>query len=319
MPRAVKFRSYGGPEVLEVLEVPRPLPAAGEVVVRVVTAALNPGEIGIREGVFATMWPAHFPEGQGNDFAGVVDELGPGVTRFAVGDEVIGYAPRQAQSEYVALPAGSVAPKPGALSWEQASAIAGVGATAWASVEAVRPRPGETVVVSAAAGGVGAIAAQLVLLREARVVGTSSPENFGFLRELGVVPVAYGNGLVERLRSAAPNGVDALVDTFGQGNVDAAIQLGVRPDRINTLADGRAARLYGVHTRAQEDVASAALYQRLAQMAAEGQFVIPIEKVYPLDQVRAAYRDVATRHGRGKRILAVAPPDAPRGTAGDSA
>ena len=142
------------------------------------------------------------------------------------------------------------------------------------------------------------------------MVGTSSPETFSFLLELGAVPVAYGNGLVERLRSAAPGGVDALVDTFGQGNVEAAIQLGVRPDRSNTLADGRAARLYGVPTRAQEDVASAALYQRLARMAAEEQFVLPIEKVYPLDHVRETYRDVGSRHGRGKRILAVAAPDA---------
>jgi NADPH:quinone reductase-like Zn-dependent oxidoreductase len=309
MPRAVKFRTYGGPEVLEVLDVPRPRPAPGEVVVRVVTAALNPGEIGIREGVFADIWPADFPEGQGNDFAGFVDELGADVTGVSVGDQVIGYSPRRAQAEYVALPMNSVAHKPTELSWEEAAAIAGVGATAWASVEAVKPMPGETVMVSAAAGGVGAIAAQLALLRGAQVIGTSSPDNFEFLRELGAVPVAYGPGLVDRLHATAPNGIDALVDTFGQGNVEAAIRLGVRPGRINTLADGRAVQVYGVHSNAQETVASSSLYERLGIMAAQRQFFIPIEKVYPMERVQDAYRDAATRHGRGKRILAISPAD----------
>jgi NADPH:quinone reductase-like Zn-dependent oxidoreductase len=273
MSRAVKFSRYG-PEVLDVVDVQRPTPGAGEVVVRVVTAALNPGEIGIREGVFANIWTANFPEGQGNDFAGYVDELGPGVTGIAVGDEVIGYSPRRAQAEYVALPITAVARKPAELSWEQAAAIA----------------------------------AQLALLKGARVIGTASSDNFGFLRELGVVPVAYGPGLVDRLRDAAPEGIDALIDTFGQGNVEAALQLGVNPDRINTLADGRAVQLYGVHSQAQEEAASPAIWEQLAVRAARGEFAIPIEQVYPLAEVRAAYRDVASRHVRGKRILAIAEP-----------
>ena len=307
MPRAVRFRRYGGPEVLEVVDVPRPQPATGEIVVKVVAAALNPGEIGIREGVFATMWPARFPEGQGNDFAGHVDELGPGVSGFEIGDQVVGYAPRRAQAEYVALSVEDVAHKPSGLAWEQAAAIAGVGATAWASVEAVKPASGETVIVSAAAGGVGAIAAQLALLRGAQVIGTAGPGNFDFLRDLGVTPVAYGPGLAERLHKEAPGGVAALIDTFGQGSVEAAVRLGVRPGRINTLADGRAVQVYGVHSDAQETVASSALYGRLANMAAEGNFFIPVERVYAMDQVQQAYRDVASRHGRGKRILSISP------------
>lgn len=227
------------------------------------------------------------------------------MTSINVGDQVIGYAPRRAQAEFVALPMSAVARKPADLRWEEAAAIAGVGATAWASVEAVKPMPGETVIVSAAAGGVGAIAAQLALLRGAHVIGTASSENFAFLREIGVVPVAYGPGLVGRLHEAAPDGIDALVDTFGQGNVEAAVRLGVRSDRINTLADGRAVQLYGVHSDAQEEAASAAIWERLATMAAQRQFFIPIEKVYPLEHVQDAYRDVSSRHGRGKRILAI--------------
>jgi NADPH:quinone reductase-like Zn-dependent oxidoreductase len=160
MPKAVKFWRYGGPEVLQVVEVERSHAGPGQIVVEVVMAALNQGEIGIREGVFADVWPATFPEGQGNDFAGYVSEVGEGVHGFAVGDEVLGFAPRAAQANFVLVGEDALAPKPQDLGWEQAATIAGVGATAWAAVEAVHPSPGETVVVSAAAGGVGVIAAR---------------------------------------------------------------------------------------------------------------------------------------------------------------
>ncbi|MFG1784066.1 NADP-dependent oxidoreductase [Rhodococcus oryzae] len=309
MPKAVKFWNYGGPEVLQLAEVERPHAAPGTIVVEVVTAALNPGEIGIREGRFHAMWPATFPEGQGNDFAGYVAEVGPGVEGFAVGDSVLGFAPRAAQANFVVVGTDALAPKPASLSWEAAATIAGVGATAWAAVEAVRPGPGETVVVSAAAGGVGVIAAQLAGLRGAYVIGTAGEKNFALLRSLGVTPVQYGAGLADRIRAVAPSGVDAYVDTFGDGNVDVAVGLGVEPDRINTLADGAGIRKYGVHSDAQEEAASPALWATLAAMAAEGLFTIPIAQVYPLEEIRQAYRDVATRHGGGKRVLSIIAPD----------
>ncbi|WP_346104101.1 alcohol dehydrogenase catalytic domain-containing protein [Nonomuraea maheshkhaliensis] len=164
MPRAVRFSRYGGPEVLEVVQVPRPSPGPGQVLVKVIVAPVNPGEIGIREGVFADLWPAVFPEGQGNDLAGQVVEVGRGVTGFAPGDEVIGYAPRRAQADYVLHDAATLARKPAVLCWEEAAPLSAVGVTAWAGVEAVRPQPGEIVVVSAAAGGIGVLAAQLARL-----------------------------------------------------------------------------------------------------------------------------------------------------------
>lgn len=309
MPRAVKFWKYGGPDVLQLVEVERPHAEPGTIVVEVVTAALNPGEIGIREGHFDVMWPATFPEGQGNDFAGQVAEVGEGVEGFTIGDQVLGFAPRAAQANFVVVGTDALAPKPPALSWEAAATIAGVGATAWAAVEAVRPGPRETVVVSAAAGGVGVIAAQLARLRGAHVIGTASEGNFPLLRSLGVTPVRYGLGLAGRISAAAPSGVDAYIDTFGAGNVDIAIGLGVRPDRINTLADGAAILKYGVHSDAQEEAASPGLWATLADMAAEGQFTIPIAQVYPLEEVRQAYRDVATRHTSGKRVLSSIAPD----------
>ncbi len=200
------------------------------------------------------MWPAVFPEGQGNDFAGWVAELGDGVGEFTVGDEVIGYLPRRAQADYVVSPADVLAPKPADISWEVAAPLSAVGVTAWAAVDAVEPKPGDTVVVSGAAGGVGSLAVQLARLRGASVIGTAGPHNADFLRSLGVVPVEHGPGLADRLKAAAPDGIDAFVDTFGQGNVDIAIELGVPPQRVNTLADGRAVARYGVRSRAQEDV-----------------------------------------------------------------
>ncbi|MFI9413954.1 NADP-dependent oxidoreductase [Nocardia gamkensis] len=246
-------------------------------------------------------------EGQGNDFAGRVAEVGDDVTGFAPGDDVLGFAPRAAQADFVATGPGALTAKPAGLGWAEAASIAGAGATAWAGVEVVAPCPGETVVVSAAAGGVGVLAAQLARLRGATVIGTASERNFGFLRRFGIEPVAYGPGLADRLRAAAPQGIDVYLDTFGAGNVDTAISLGVSPDRINTTADGRAVQRYGVHSAAQEQADDPAIWARLAALAAKGEITIPIAAVYPLEHVRDAYRDLATRHVSGKRVLAIKP------------
>jgi len=309
MPRAVKFSRYGGPEVLEIAEVPRPQAGPGEVLVRVVVAPVNPGEAGIRQGVFADIWPADFPEGQGNDFAGWVAALGEGVDTFAVGDEVIGYLPRAAQADYVVSPAGLLTPKPADISWEAAAPLSAVGVTAWAAVDAVHVAAEDTVVVSAAAGGVGSLAVQLARLRGATVIGTAGPDNAGFLRSLGVVPVEHGPGLADRLSAAAPDGIDAFIDTFGQGNVDTAIALGVAPQRINTLADGRAVARYGVRSKAQEDAFTPELVAELAALVSKGLLTVPISAVYPLEQVQEAYRQVQRRHTRGKIVFSLVPPD----------
>ena len=308
MAKAVRFNRYGGPEVLEVVEVPRPPASPGRIVVEVVSAALNPGEIGIREGVFAGIWPATFPEGQGNDFAGVVAAVGEGVREFRAGEPVLGFAPRAAQAEFVTVAGAALAPMPAGLGWDEAATVAGAGATAWAAVEAVRPHSGDTVVVSAAAGGVGVYAAQLAALRGARVIGTASEANFDFLASLGVTPVRYGPGLLDRLRTVAPQGVDAYLDTFGHGNVDTAVALGVPPYRINTIADGHAAQQYGTQTAAQEQADSPQIWAELAALVAAGKIVVPIARAYPLDQVRDGYRDLVTRHVRGKRVLHVMAP-----------
>ena len=305
--KAVRFTRYGGPEVLEVTDVARPVPAPEEVLVEVVATATNPGEIGIREGHYADRWPAHFPEGQGNDFAGRIVELGGNDTHLKIGDEVLGFAPRRAQAEYVALGAQRVTLKPSGLSWEAAATIAGAGATAWASVTVVNPQAGETVVVSAAAGGVGIYAGQLARLRGADVIGTCSAANFEGLAALGIRPVQYGPDLARQLRVLAPGGIDGFIDTFGADNVAMAVDLGVQPHRINTLNDFDAVRRFGVHSDAQEQADTPQVWSALAELVAHGDIRVPIAEVYRFttDDVRQAYRDVGTRRVTGKRVLRI--------------
>ena len=302
--RAVRFDEYGGVDVLEVREVDDPVAGPGELLVAVRATGINPGEISIREGLLDARWPATFPSGQGSDFAGVVRALGDGTSGFAVGDEVLGWTERRAsQAELVVVPAGQLTIKPEAVPWEVAGSLFVAGMAALASVNAVRPQAGDTVVVSAAAGGVGSIAVQLAHNAGATVIGLASERNHEWLRAHGIVPVTYGDGQAERIRAAAAGKVDAFIDTFGGGYVDLAIELGVSPDRINTIIDHAAAERVGAHADGTQAAASAARLGELAEMVAEGRLEIPIAKTYPLEQVRAAYTELADRHTHGKIVL----------------
>jgi NADPH:quinone reductase-like Zn-dependent oxidoreductase len=304
--RAVRFNRYGGTEVLEVVQIPRPQPGRGQVLVEVVAAATNPGEIAIRQGTFAERWPAEFPEGQGNDYSGTIATVGPGVEGFSPGDPVMGFAPRRAQAEHVLTDQQRLAIKPAEVGWATAATLPGVGATAVASVDAVGVAEGDTVVVSAAAGGVGVLAAQLARRAGARVIGTASERNFDFLRGLGITPIRYGPDLAARIRGLAPEGVQAYLDNFGDGNVAVAVELGIARTRINTIADPEAPR-FGVRTAAQEQADSPTRWRELAALVAQGDLVVPIHGTYPLDRVRDAYDELARRHTRGKIVLQIRP------------
>ena len=302
----MRFDHYGDIDVLNVVEVPRPVPAAGEALIRVKAAGINPGEASIRKGLLADRWPATFPSGEGSDLAGVVEELGPGVDSVAVGDEVIGWTDgRGSHAELVVVPAEHLVPKPAGVTWEAAGALFVAGATAWAAVRAVAPSPADTVVVSGAAGGVGSLAVQLARHAGARVIGLAGEANHEWLRSHGVIPVAYsGEGLADRIREAAGGRIDAFVDTFGGGYVKLAIEeLGVAPDRVDTIIDWGAAVQYGAKVDASAVGSSPQMLAELAGMIDRGELEVPIARVYPLDDVRDAYRELEQRHTRGKIVL----------------
>ncbi len=178
-----------------------------------------------------------------------------------------------------------------------------MGLAAYASVQAVAPQAGETVVVSAAAGGVGSVAVQLARRTGATVIGLASERNHEWLRQHDIVPVTYGDGQAERIRGAAGGAVDAFIDTFGGGYVELAIDLGVDPQRINTIADFEAVERLGVHGQGTQAVATSAVLAQLAGLVADGSLEIPIADTFPLDQVRDAYRELATRQTHGKIVL----------------
>ena len=305
--KAVRFDEYGDVDVLTVADVPVPDPGAGQVLVRVKAAGINPGEAKIREGQLHAMWPATFPSGQGSDLAGVVDRLGPGVTTVAAGDEVIGWVDtRSAQAEYAVVDADNLASKPADVPWEVAGALGVAGFTAWAAIRAVNLTAGDTVAVSGAAGGVGSLTVQLARRAGATVVGIAGQHNQEWLREHGAIPVRYGEDLVGRIFDAlltTPQ-VDAFIDTHGGDYVEFAInELGVEPSRVDTIANFDAVREYGVKSEGNAAGASAATLAELAQLIAAGELEVPITATYPLDQVREAYERLATGHIRGKIVL----------------
>jgi NADPH:quinone reductase-like Zn-dependent oxidoreductase len=304
MPRAVRFDRYGDIDVLRVVDVERPAPGPRQVLVQVKAAAINPGEASIRKGAFAEKWPSTFPSGEGSDLAGVVAELGPGVTRFRVGDEVIGFTNKRAShAELVVVEEEELTSRPPGVSWEVAGSLFVAGTTAYAAVRAVSLRDGDTVVVSGAAGGVGSLVVQLARNAGAKVLGLASATHHEWLARHGAIPLAYGEGVADRIRAASGGRVDAFIDAFGAGYVKLALDLGVSRDRIDTIIDFAGAQQYGVKAEGNAQAASSEVLAELARLVADGRLEIPIAKVYPLSQVQAAFRDLEQRHTLGKIVL----------------
>ena len=301
--KAVRFEHYGSVDVLNVVDVPVPVPGPRQVLVQVSAAGINPGEAKIRDGLLHKRFPATFPSGQGSDLAGVVTALGPGAVGVTVGEHVIAYTDNRAsQAEYVLVEAANLAPKPDAVPWDVAGALYVVGATAYAAVRAVATAAGETVVVAGAAGGVGSVAVQLARLAGATVIGLASPANHEWLAGKGVIPVTYGDGVADRIRHAAPT-VDAFIDTQGGDYVQLALELGVSPARIDTIANFSAVAEYGVKGEGNSAGASAGTLAQLAGLIAADQLEVPIAATFPLTDVRDAYRLLAGGHIRGKIVL----------------
>jgi len=303
--RAVRFDHYGDRDVLYIADVEIPVPSAGEVVVAVRAAALNPGEAAIRAGALEQRFPATFPSGEGSDLAGVVSAVGEGVSEFTVGDEVLGWSERRSsQAEYVAVPVTQLIRKPPGLSWEVAGSLYVVGCTAFVAVRAVDVSPGDTVAVSAAAGGVGTVVVQLLRTRGASVLGIASEPNHEWLVAHGVIPVAYGEGLADRLRAAAPKGrIDAFIDLFGPDYVQLAVDLGIARDRVETIISFEKAYELGTKAQGSADGSTTEVLSAMAELVASGDIEIPIAATYPLEKVREAYAELEKRHTRGKIVL----------------
>jgi NADPH:quinone reductase-like Zn-dependent oxidoreductase len=301
--KAVRFEEYGGVDVLNVVDVPAPEPGPGQVLVQVKAAGINPGEGKIRSGALHSRFPATFPSGEGSDLAGIVTRTGPGVVGFSAGDEVIGYTDNRAShAEYVVAEVENLTPRPDGVPWDIAGSLFVAGATAYAAVRAVAAAAGDTVVVAGAAGGVGSIAVQLARLAGASVIGLASETNHVWLAEHGIVPVSYGDGVAERIRAAAPR-VDALIDTQGGHYVQLALDLGVQPERIDTIVNFAAVADHGVKAEGNAAGASAAVLAELAALVAAGKLEIPIAATFPLSQVRDAYSELEHGHTRGKIVL----------------
>jgi NADPH:quinone reductase-like Zn-dependent oxidoreductase len=303
--KAVQFDDYGGVEVLEVRDVARPEPGANQVLVAVRAAGINISEAKIRSGAVRAIFPATFPSGQGSDLSGVVEEVGTGVQGVAVGDEVIGYTDNRAsQAEYVVVEAANLTAKPPEVPWEVAGGLFVAGITGFATVRAVAPAAGEAVVIAGAGGGVGVFAVQLAVRTAARVIALASERHHAWLRKRGAVPVAYGDGVGELITAAADaTPVTAFIDLVGDGYVELALELGIAKDRIDTIVDFPAAQKYGVKSEGGAAAASAATLAELAEAVAAGDLVVPIQRTYPLDDVRAAFTELEAGHMAGKIVL----------------
>jgi NADPH:quinone reductase-like Zn-dependent oxidoreductase len=299
MSLAVRYSQFGPPDVLQVVDVDEPHAGPGQVRVAVRSAGLNAYDYKVRRGGYVADHP--LPSGQGAEFAGVVDEVGDDVTDLSPGDEVLGYTSFAAQAEFVVVRAANVAPKPAGLDWTVAGGIGLVGNTARRSVDSLSLTPDDTVVVTAAAGGVGLLATQFALATGATVIGTASEGNHDFLRSLGAVPVAYGDGELARLHAAAPAGFTAMLDNAGAESVRTGIALGIDPSRINSIVDYDTPGIGNVGGGRK----SRAELAELAHQAETGELVFPILATFPLASVADAYRRFEQRRGLGKVVLTI--------------
>jgi NADPH:quinone reductase-like Zn-dependent oxidoreductase len=303
--RAVRLDSFGGPEVLSIQEVPAPQAGPGQVRVRVTAAGLNPMDwFMTADEDTAVRFGLTLPSGFGTDYAGVIDQVGDGVTDFALGDRVFGGALSRAVASFVVVDAtGKTAANeahhtPDGVDDRTAATLTIAGRTASAALAVVGLGPGDTVLIGGAAGGVGTFTVQLARIAGAHVIGTGSATSADFLCDLGAEPVAYGDGLADRVRPLAPHGLTAAIDLYGTETAQAARALGVPDPRITTIA----ARLDGITPANGANAASDAL-EKLARLIATGRLRVPIAASFPVEQIRTAVELQADRHVKGKVVI----------------
>ncbi|MEY9210627.1 NADP-dependent oxidoreductase [Thermobifida halotolerans] len=304
--RAVVYDSYGGPELLRTADVPEPKVGPDSVLVRVRAAAVNPVDWKIREGYMDELVDVFFPVIPGWDVAGVVERPGVAVPEFSVGDEVIGYVRedvvrRGTFAQQVAAPVRTLARKPANLSWTQAAGLPLAGLTAYQSlVRVLRVGEGDTVLVHAASGGVGSLATQVAVAHGARVIGTASPPNHDYLRSLGAEPVAYGDGLAERVRGIAPGGVSVILDLVGGEALAVTPEVSAPGVRLVSVVDPGVTEYGGRYLFVRPDPEDLAA---LVGLVEEGKVTVEVAEVFPLEQAADAYRLAEQGHTRGKIVV----------------
>src|SRR6201989_2632253 len=292
--KAVTFTDYGPPEVLRLADAEEPRPAEGQIRIAVRAAGVNPIDWKARSGVMREMMPLTFPVVDGREASGVVDEVGPGVTDVATGDEVFGFSVGGAAAEYAVL--DNYARKPPGLGWEEAAALPVAIETTLRVFEVLGGLgEGQTIVVNGAAGGVGAVAVQVARARGARVIGTASEANHEFLRSLGAEPTTYGAGMVERIRALAPDGVDFAFDTAGKGGIPDLVTITGDPARVATIADFGAAAL-GVKVTGGSGGRAPGALDEAARLVEAGRVHVPVQQTFAFAQVPEAHRLSETGH-----------------------
>lgn len=304
--KAIATTTYGGPDVLSLMDLPDPKVGPDSVLVRTRAAGVNPVDWKILAGGLDGVLRVHFPLIPGWDLAGVVEAVGVGITEYAPGDEVIGYVREDhvqwgTFAEKVAAPVRTLAKKPRSLDWHQAAALPLAGLTAWQAIAAVGLRAGETLLVHAAAGGVGSLAVQIARARGARVIGTASEANHAHVRELGGEPVTYGDGLADRVRALAPDGVDAVVDFAGKtAEVSRGLMRGAV--RLASIVDGSVKAIGGRYVFVRPSTAD---LTALGELADAGKLSVPVAEVFPLARAAEALARSKDGHTRGKLVIAV--------------
>lgn len=296
--KSVRFSTFGGPEVLELADVPDPHPGPGEVRISVRAAGINASDWKKRQGLM----DQELPQTMGHEAAGVVDELGEGVTDVALGDRVFGFSTSGgAQAELTVL--SCYAPIPSSLSFAEAAALPAAAETAARALDQLGVESGVTVLVNGASGSVGAAAVQLAVARGARVIGTGSPATHDFLRSLGAEPIAYGRGMSDRVRALAPDGVDLALDVAGSGVLPELIQLAGGPEHVITVADFAGAQQHGVRFSRGDGGHALYVLSQLGDLVEAGKFTLPVGQTFPMADVAEAHRVGESGRVRGKLVL----------------
>jgi NADPH:quinone reductase-like Zn-dependent oxidoreductase len=300
MVKAARFSQFGGPEVLEIVDLPDPHPGPGQVRIAVRAAGVNPSDWKKRRGL---MDPG-LPQAMGYEAAGVVDELGEGVADAAVGDRVFGLSAEEgAQAELAVL--SYYAPIPPSLDFAGAAALPAAIETATRALDQLAVGSGRTLLINGASGSVGSAAVQLAVVRGAHVIGTASPANHEYLRSLGAEPVAYGQGLAGRVRALAPGGVNLALDVAGSGVLPELIELAGGPEHVVTVADFRGAQAHGVRFSRGDTGRAVHVLAEIGELIESGRFSLPVAQTFPLAEVAQAHRVSEDGHVRGKLVLLV--------------